>query len=462
MTFRADMKRVTVLLAALRVLSGAAAAPAQDLTEIYRIRVVNAVDGPVQVSLDRGNSYVTVGRVNRPATKCIQGFAASAYAKPGTVTATAVHAIRLKAGTIGKDIPQVFSIIPREFAVPGATFTTGEVAGSSGIYTDIPSGTAVFRNLSPLVGNPVFLETKVALRPLPTGYVPSVGDTLVIVVQEHGRRPDEIVFENRTGGRVEALYADRRDTIAVVERPVLGVGRFDATEYTGVGAVNTNHPGVITVSTAPLLSKAKVEPRGGFQILPSRHAQRIGWIPQYMVVAPPPARSLPLEGAPLLFSEYIGLASDPASPANSFRVDVRVGGGDWRSLPTLLGRKDDAISSVSHVRIRFPARSAEWLGRQLLAARDDHLRRKYGGRPPAKGMLEFALSAGDSGSVRFASLYVDGEFRGISSASPFSFTVDAGKLSPGEHCAEIRGTDDAGAVVRSARQWFYTADDDGS
>ena len=39
---------------------------------------------------------------------------------------------------------------------------------------------------------------------------------------------------------------------ATVARPVKGVGRYDGTSFTGVGAVNTNHAGVITISTAPI------------------------------------------------------------------------------------------------------------------------------------------------------------------------------------------------------------------
>lgn len=453
--------RHLAFLAVILALSTHLSASENDLTEMYRIRVTNCVDGAVQVSLDEGKSYVTVGRVTCPASKCIQGFAASGYAADGRVTATAVHAIRIKSGMNG-GVPQVFSIIPREFAKPSNAFETGEVAGDSGIYTDIPAGTAIFRNLSPLVGNPVFLEKGEILRPLPSGYVPSLSDTLVIVAQAHDRQPIEVIIENRKGGPVRAVYPDQEETIAVVERPVLGIGRFDATEYTGVGCINTNHPGVITVSTAPLLIKGKNgEPRGGFQILPSKHAVRIGYIPQYMVVAPPTADSPCLEGMPLLFSEYVGLAYDPFSPKNSFRVDVQVGDGDWRPLPVLVGKHDDALTdiegkSVTRIRLRFPERSSVWLRRQLSIAADDYLSTRYGGKPPASGVLSFSPPGRDLRDVRFASLYVDGEFRGINGNSPYSFSVDAGKLSVGEHCVEIRASDDSGAAVSSAKHWFYT------
>lgn len=460
MISRAEMRRLLLLLAAICMLSRTADASVRDLTEIYRIRIVNEVDGPVQVSLDQGKSYATLGRVNRPATTCIQGFAASAYARNGTVAATAVHAIRVKAGSIGKDIPQVFSIIPKEFAVRGGSFGTGEVAGGSGIYTDIPAGTAIFRNLSPYVGNPVFVQTGRTLRALPPDYKPSPRDTLVIVVEEHDRRPTEIIIENRRGGRVDAVYGDGREMIATVEYPVRGIGRFDATEYTGVGAINTNHPGVVTVSTAPLPGPLdSSEPRGGFQILPSKHARRIGRIPQYMVVAPVADDSPPLEGAPVLFSEYIGLAHDPSTPSRSFLVDARMGGTEWRPLPALVGKKDDALAAVSHFRLRFPERSAESLERHVRASVEAYLRSKYGKKPPSTGILTFSLPNADLEGARFASLYVNQEFKGISSTPPFSFSIDSGKLPPGEHCVEIRGSNEAGVVVRSTKQWFYTVQD---
>jgi len=246
-----------------------------------------------------------------------------------------------------------------------------------------------------------------------------------------------------------------------VERPVLGIGRFDATEYTGVGCINTNHPGVITVSTAPVLTKGTREPRGGFQILPSKHAVRIGYIPQYMVVAPPTADSRPLEGSPLLFSEYIGLAYDPFSPKNSFQVDVQVGDTDWRPVPVLVGRHDDALTdiegkSVTRIRLRFPERSIVWLRCQLAIASDSYLTTRYRGKPPASGMLSFSPPGRDLKDVRFVSLYVDGEFRGINGSRPYSFTVDTGKLSVGEHCVEIRASDDTGAALGATKHWFYT------
>lgn len=432
--------------------------------ETHRIRVHNVRGGLVQVSVDQGESYTTVGRVMLPAIRSMPGFAASEYAESGTVAAIAVHAIRVRSGgaSPGNTRPLVFSIVPREFL--GSS--TGYENGYSGVYTDIPAGTAIFRNLSPLVGNPVFLELKGRLRPLSRDYIPSAGDTLVITVLVPRRRPSEIIMENHPGGAVEAIYNGVAERIAVVEKPVTGTGRFDATEYTGVGCINTNHCGVVTVSTAPNIGQTRKdeERRGGFQILPSRHAHRIGMIPQYMVVAPTDPHSAALEGYPPLFEGFIGLASDTERPERCFRVDVRAGGVDWLSLKRLIGKNDRSFldydgagRQITHLRLTLPDVSDEWLAQQVRKNADAHIARTYGGRKPAGGQFNFTLSGTDVSTVQMASLYVDGEFRGISTTPPFTFRINSEKYDPGEHRVEIRGLNGAGLVVVTTADWFYTA-----
>lgn len=127
-----------------------------------------------------------------------------------------------------------------------------------------------------------------------------------------------------------------------------------------------------------------------------------------------------------------------------------------------MGRDDDALTDiegkpVTRIRLRFAERSSVWLRRQLAIAGDTYLAARYKGKPPASGILSFSLSGGDLRDVRFASLYVDGEFRGINGIPPYSFSVDAGTLSDGEHCVEIRTSDGAGAALGCIRHWFYTS-----
>ncbi|MDI6828516.1 MAG: hypothetical protein QME62_08550, partial [Armatimonadota bacterium] len=119
---------------------------AQDTRELYRIRIENRSEGAVGVSLDKGNSYVSVGRVTRPATDVARGYSASKYAQEGKIAAVAVHGLHIKVGTIREkqgETPLVISILPREFAQTPKGFG-GHTAGCSGIVTNIPTGTTIF------------------------------------------------------------------------------------------------------------------------------------------------------------------------------------------------------------------------------------------------------------------------------------------------------------------------------
>ena len=72
--------------------------PAFAQVETHRIRIVNSVDGAIQVSGDKGKTWHLIGRVTAPATQSLMGYSASGYAQPGTVAATAVHGLRIRVG----------------------------------------------------------------------------------------------------------------------------------------------------------------------------------------------------------------------------------------------------------------------------------------------------------------------------------------------------------------------------
>lgn len=460
------------LLVCFPVLMSIAAVPAQadEVRELYRIRVLNRTDGAVEVSSDGGQTYWRVGRVLRPATESLVGYLASIYAEPGTVAAVAVHGIRMKVSggrESARNESKVVSLLPKEFAEAPKGFG-GYVAGPSGICTDIPTGQAIFRNLAPFVGNPVFLQSDDRLIPIPASHAVQLGDTFVIVVQVPARYPDAIVFENTVGGHVDMVFPDGTETVAVVEQPVRGVGRFDATGYTGVGRVNTNHTGVLTVSTAPIVPGGKdgssVETRGGFMVQPSRHAKSADNPYQIMVVGPVSKSGHWLEGCPPLFSGYIGLADDPDDATHSFLVDIKRGGADWTPMPTLVGRNDNAFSgaperTLTAVRVRFPKLTPEWVASQVRKsaeacfqlARAAAVKR---GSVVSGGLV--TLSVGTVGpQVRFVNLYVDGIFRGVSNNTPFELSVDTSSLNEGEHVAELSAMDESGATIKSVRRSFF-------
>ena len=52
-----------------------------EQVETHRIRIVNSIDGAIQVSGDRGKTWHLVGRVTAPATQSLMGYSASGYAQ---------------------------------------------------------------------------------------------------------------------------------------------------------------------------------------------------------------------------------------------------------------------------------------------------------------------------------------------------------------------------------------------
>ncbi|MHB0913251.1 MAG: hypothetical protein ACYC2Y_07375 [Armatimonadota bacterium] len=421
------MRRLLPILLLLLAVRGAWAG------ELYRIRVTNAVGGPVEVSADGGATYRRAGKVLHPANCTAEGFLASIYAKPGTVAATAVHGIRIKVGgerNCTKRESRLVSIVPREFASTPEGFG-GHMAGSSGIYTDIPTGESIFRNLAPFVGDRVFLETP-ALVPLPIGWQPKNAQVLVIIVDITARFPLEMSFENRVGGSVQVRYSDGVETVARVERPVRGVGRFDATGYTGVGRINTNHTGVLTISTAPIAEGGKdgsgVETRGGFMVQPSRHAKTVDHDAQVMVVGPLPGRPW-LEGEEPIFSGYISLHT-------GYLAEVKLD-GKWQPTPTLVGRRDEALARVEAVRITFPPFSPDWVKSRLEEASEP-----------------FVLSLDPPAGTEYVTLYVDGALRAASNTPPYSFRLEPAEFGAGEHVAELAASGANGELTRLVRRFY--------
>ena len=260
-----------------------------DRLELYRLRFVNQTSGPIQVSDNQGASWVTIGHVLSPATTAVEGFTAAQYAPPGSVAAISMHGIRIRIGDDDPTLhdPLIISIDPVEYASPAAQDPQkgfgGQISGSAGIITDIHAGSSIFRGLSPLVGNIVYRENSSReLVSLTSAFRPKgSGEVLVIPVFAPRNGVSEITLENRVGGKVAVVFYDGDvKTITRVVQPVMGIGRFDGTSYSGVGSVNTNHTGVITISSAPVVRDGVAEgngreKRGGFQICPVWHSRRL-------------------------------------------------------------------------------------------------------------------------------------------------------------------------------------------
>lgn len=429
--------------------------------EAYRIRIENRPGGLVQVSADGGSTYGTVGRVNAAANARIPGFGAASYAPRGTVCAVAVHGIRIKTGQSAEgvekaQIPLIFSITPRQFAEIPSGYG-GHQPRSSGIVTDIDAGRAIFRNLAPLVGSRVFIERNRGLSPLPEDYIPVGGETFVITVTRPADAPSEVVFENRAGGMVTATYADgSTKTLTEVVRPVRGVGRYDGTTFTGVGAINTNHPGVITISTAPLCPPntkegGPKETRGGFMIQPYFHAYELGDAsPQVMVVGPKDRSKPALEGTPPLFSGCVGLSWYPNKPGGSYRVQVKFGEGEWRDLPSVTGKVDSALENVTAVRLLFPEHDPELTAAEIRRESEACAARSAAGMKPVKGRLWLSPSKPPRGGC-LVTLYVDGRAVSASSRYPYSCEWDSASGPNGLHSIEIECVPTGGDAVVERR-----------
>ena len=213
---------------------------------------------------------------------------------------------------------------------------------------------------------------------LPRDYVPAVGDTYYILVDRPVDYPKEILFENRSGGRIiiNYLLGDHR-VIGEVLRPVVGIGRFPGSRYVDPGRIRANHAGVIDISTSPIGSI------GGFQIVPALHGSDMEYVKtstQWMVIGPAGADDHSLEGMAPLFKNYIHPAYAPEDLEDEdwyeklldrFLVQVLYDGEvEWKPMPVLevhdfyLNRKlpawaDKAMKDVSVIRIVFPINDME-------------------------------------------------------------------------------------------------------
>jgi len=429
--------------------------------EIRRIRIENLAGGLVQVSIDCGKSYQTVGRVRHPALVSVLGFAAATYTPTSAVAAVAVHGIRIKVGqevnSIGKaGQPLMFSLVPEEFQIIPKRYG-GHQPRSSGIDTDIHSGTSIFRNLAPYVGSAAFIETEGNLKPIPDAYMPQPGDIFVIQVTNPENAPLSVEFENQLNGKVTAHYAGGVEKVfAHVVRPVEAIGRYDGTTFNGVGSINTNHGGVITVSTAPkctfdTIEGGPVETRGGFMIQPVYHTdEQRERKPQVMAIAADETARPLLEGTQPLFRGNIPLTFFEDDITHSCRAELKIDNGDWELVPKIVGRVDDAFTpaylsnilgrkvenGVTSIRILIPDIDPVLAAKDLDSDVADYNRSLVKiGLKPVSGIVTVRPKKNISGAMTV--FYINGRKMYSGNVSPCEFTWDTTKMPNGLHRLEI-------------------------
>jgi len=460
---------LAVLLALLGLVPAGGAAP--GFSTVFELRVVNAKGGPVQVRLPMDDTWVTLGSVTRPATKTAAGFGASRWADQGSVAATAVHGLRLKVGT--GEFPPMISLVPRQFDKT-PHFYGGHIPGDSGIQTDIGAGEKIFREWAPTASSPLRIETAGGLLPLPPDYVPVPGDVLRIAARWPDDAPRAITFENRVGGAVNTVDDEGNERrIGTISQALKGVGRFDGTSWTGVGGINTNHPGVLTVSTAPVVATersegAPPERRGGFEISPSVHArEQARGMPQVLAVAPMDGDPA-WEGRFPLFRGAIGLLFDPDAPARGFYVDMRVDGGPWEPMPPMLGRDDAAFTAKGLPKYLAAGRTVREgatafrlsLPRWDAAAARERLDAAEKAAPPsapeptghyrlARGGVTLQLSAAPSVAV-----LVDGSVRAAGNNLGTSWVWDTTREQNGRHWLTVEARDAGGKTTATLHRFL--------
>jgi hypothetical protein len=263
---------------------------------------------------------------------------------------------------------------------------------------------------------------------------------------------------------VTAVYPDGTcEHVAKVDSPVQGVGRYDATTFTGVGAVNTNHGGVLTISTAPVCpwgtkEGGEVETRGGFMIQPYYHAhdQSVNQ-PQVMIIGPRDSSKPVLEGKPPLFYGYINLAWRPGKPEQSYRAQTRIDDGDWEDVPNMVGRIDNAFTpeyltsyfdktgkprkvekGVTSVRLLFPSFDPKSANEELIRAASDYGRRSIKSVQPVRGIVDIRPERQAAGSL--TTFYVDGRAAYTTSDSSAAYGWDTTKFANGFHEISIESS----------------------
>lgn len=444
--------------------------PTVRTVETHRIRVTNAVDGAVEVSTDSGDTWKTVGTVTAPATDSLMGYLASGYAKPSTVCATAIHGIRIRVGDLTSAYPKLINILPLEFSQTPHRFG-GHISGLSGIYTDIHVGTSIFRDLAPHAGDRVYLQDHSGgLSPIPLNFRPKENDVVVIIVKSPVIPLTEVDFENVLGGAVTVHYVNGvTQAITTVLKPVFGIGRFDGTSYTGVGALNTCHTGVITVSTAPITTSKLFEGdgperRGGFQIEPAFHNSQSdeAGAPMILVIGRPDKRHVPdLEGTPPLFDRYLDLDWNPDDMSHSWDVEIARDPSPhhWLPMPELIGDVSNALSGVTAIRIiRKTTPDIAWIKSELSDATASYqMAQLYAAKqrktPVERGRV--TVNAAVTPSTKFVTFFVDGQFVGMTNSAPFNMIYDTSEHADGECTVEARSTDGNGTELATARTKFY-------
>jgi hypothetical protein len=142
---------------------GGSNSPETQPAEAFRLRIVNAPLGPVEVSADRGKNWLLVARVLRPATESAPG---------ATISLPSVERSSPQGMAFGIGGKRLLRLLPDNEAAR---------RDLAAILVNVKSDDPLFKSLLPPVGAAV--QQEVNRRPLPliSGYSPRENDALQIL-----------------------------------------------------------------------------------------------------------------------------------------------------------------------------------------------------------------------------------------------------------------------------------------
>jgi hypothetical protein len=162
-------------LALATIASGCAPASAQsEAGEAFRVRITNAILGPVEISTDQGKTWQLAARVARRVGRSAHEVGVAL----ATVQRTSPYGI-----AIGLGLERVIKVLPDSAAARN---------DSAAILLNVPANGVFFRELLPPVGSPVERVLRGRAEPWQPGYDPQDGDVLQLVAPRAARSPERV------------------------------------------------------------------------------------------------------------------------------------------------------------------------------------------------------------------------------------------------------------------------------
>jgi hypothetical protein len=134
----------------------------EQAPEVFRLRIVNSLHGPVEISTDRGKTWMLVARVTRHALE-------TAHASSSQLPVVQRTGTRGMAFGVGRG--KLLRLLPDD---------PPDRNDRAAIYLNVRPGSTLFKYLLPPPGSPVQQEWNRHPQPFPPDYSPADGDILLL------------------------------------------------------------------------------------------------------------------------------------------------------------------------------------------------------------------------------------------------------------------------------------------